>query len=296
MDAQWSDDFHHALHVLLTGERRGYYGDFTNVGDLAQAFRESFVYAGKYSTHRQRRHGNRALPAEGWHFVVCAQNHDQVGNRATGDRLGHIVSYEGAKLAAAAVLLSPFVPLLFMGEEYGEPQPFQYFTSHGDPALIAAVRAGRRAEFASFRWQGEIPDPDDPATFQRSKLTHREREDGPYGTLWAFYRELLRLRRTRPALAALDLESLDVHADEESKTLAVRRWAGDDQALALFNFSDREQCVAVPLSETPWHRLLDSADERWRGPGSVIPGILPADGNVPLPPWSVVLFGTQSPI
>ncbi len=294
MDAQWSDDFHHALHVLLTGERRGYYADFADIDDLAQAFRESFVYAGKYSTHRQRRHGNRALPAEGWRFVVCAQNHDQVGNRATGDRLSHIVSYEAAKLAAAAVLLSPFVPLLFMGEEYGEPQPFQYFTSHSDETLIAAVREGRRAEFSSFRWQDDVPDPDDDATFKRSKLTHREREDGPHGTLWRFYQELLRLRRTLPALAALDLESLDVSRDEDAKTLAVRRWAGKHQALALFNFSDREQRTTI-AAESAWRVLLDSAAARWRGPGSSIPGILPAGGaTLPLPPLSVVLFGTEA--
>jgi maltooligosyltrehalose trehalohydrolase len=251
MDAQWSDDFHHALHVLLTGERGGYYADFGGVTDLAQAFREAFVYAGKYSVHRKRRHGNRALPAEGRRFVVCAQNHDQVGNRATGDRLGHIVSYEGQKLAAAAVLLSPFVPLLFMGQEYGEPQPFQYFTSHGDPGLIAAVREGRRAEFASFAWQGEVPDPDDPATFHRSTLTHREREDGPHGTLWRFYQELLRLRRTLPALAALDLNSLAVTYNEEAKTLAVRRWDGEHEALALFNFSDRIQEVGISPPPAP---------------------------------------------
>ena len=293
MDAQWSDDFHHALHVLLTGERRGYYADFATADDLAQAFRESFVYNGKYSTHRQRRHGNRALPTEGWRFVVCSQNHDQVGNRATGDRLSHIVPYEGAKLAAAAVLLSPFVPLLFMGEEYGEPQPFQYFTSHGDEVLIAAVREGRRAEFASFSWEGAVPDPDDPATFQRSKLTHRAHEDGTHGTLWRYYQELLRLRRARPALAALDLESLAVHADEAARTLIVRRWAGNDQALALFNFSDREQQIAIPAADSTWHLLLDSADERWRGPGSDIPGILPPGGaTVRLPALSVALFGT----
>ncbi|MGI8688245.1 MAG: malto-oligosyltrehalose trehalohydrolase, partial [Thermomicrobiales bacterium] len=296
MDAQWSDDFHHALHVLLTGERRGYYADFTGVDDLAQAFRESFVYAGKYSTHRQRRHGNRALPAEGWRFVVCSQNHDQVGNRATGDRLSHIIPYDAAKLEAAAVLLSPFVPLLFMGEEYGEPQPFQYFTSHGDEALIAAVREGRQAEFASFHWEEHVPDPHDVATFQRSKLTHREHEDGPHGTLWRFYQELLRLRRTRPALATLDLTSLNVSRDEAAKTLAVRRWAGGDQTLALFNFSDGEQPVMVAPSHTTWRKLLDSADERWRGPGSAIPGILsPGGATVTLPPWSVVLFGTEAP-
>jgi maltooligosyltrehalose trehalohydrolase len=149
------------------------------------------------------------------------------------------------------VLLSPFVPLLFMGQEYGEPQPFQYFTSHGDPGLIAAVREGRRAEFASFAWQGEVPDPDDPATFHRSTLTHREREDGPHGTLWRFYQELLRLRRTLPALAALDLNSLAVTYNEEARTLAVRRWAGEHEALALFNFSDRIQEVGISPPPAP---------------------------------------------
>ncbi|MDQ2784287.1 MAG: malto-oligosyltrehalose trehalohydrolase [Chloroflexota bacterium] len=294
MDAQWSDDFHHALHVLLTGEQRGYYADFTTVDALAQAFRESFVYAGQYSTHRQRRHGNHALPAEGWRFVVCAQNHDQVGNRATGDRLSHIVPYDAAKLAAAVALLSPCVPLLFMGEEYGEPQPFQYFTSHGDPALIAAVREGRQTEFATFHWHGDVPDPDDVATFQRSKLTHREREDGPHGTLWRFYQELLRLRHTRPALATLDLESLDVSCDEAAKTLTVRRWSGGDQTLALFNFSDGEQPVTVTPSHTTWRKLLDSAAECWRGPGSNIPGILlPGGATVTLPAWSAALYGTE---
>ncbi|MCA1724655.1 MAG: DUF3459 domain-containing protein [Thermomicrobia bacterium] len=171
--------------------------------------------------------------------------------------------------------------------------PFQYFTSHGDAALIAAVRAGRRAEFDAFRWEGAVPDPDDPATFLRSTLTHREHEVGVHGTLWQFYQEALRLRQTRPALAALDLASLAVHADEATKTLTVRRWAGDDQALALFNFSDLEQIVTVAPSPTPWHILLDSADKRWRGPGSTIPAILPPNGaTVTLSALSVALFGT----
>ncbi len=302
MDAQWSDDFHHALHVLMTNEDRGYYTDFTGVTDLAQAFRESFVYAGKYSPHRQRRHGNRALPAEGWRFVVCSQNHDQVGNRASGERLSHIVPFEGAKLIAATVLLSPFVPLLFMGEEYGASQPFQYFTSHGDPALIAAVREGRRAEFASFAWEGDVPDPDDPATFHRSTLTHREREDGPHRLLWLFYQDLLRLRRTLPPLAALDLECIAVACDEAAKTLTVRRWAGEHETLAGFNFSDQEQKMAIsppPPREGDagragrgWALTLDSAASRWGGPGSAIADILASDSDatVALQPLSVALF------
>ena len=299
MDAQWSDDFHHALHVLLTGEHGGYYEDFAGITDLAVAYRENFVYTGRYSPHRLRRHGLRVLPAPGHRFVVCAQNHDQVGNRATGDRLSALVPYDALKLAAAALLLAPYVPLLFMGEEYGETAPFQFFVSHGDAALIEAVRQGRRAEFASFRWQGEVPDPQDPATFERSKLTHREREDGPHGTLWAFYRELLRLRRTLPALASLDLETLAARADEAARTLIVRRWSGDNEALALFNFSDDEQTVTIDAPDVDtskrWEKALDSAEERWRGPGSPAAGILSAEDNraVTLRPLSMALYVTK---
>jgi maltooligosyltrehalose trehalohydrolase len=228
MDAQWSDSFHHALHVALTGERSGYYMDYNGVADLATAYRRSFVYAGQYSMHRRRRHGNDPLPACGAQFVICAQNHDQVGNRATGDRLSGLVPFAGLKLAAGAVLLAPYIPLLFMGEEYGEPAPFQFFTNHGDAALIEAVRKGRREEFASFVWAGEVPDPDDPETFARSRLGHRYRQDGStHAVLREFYRELLRLRRELPALAALDLETLDVAADETTKTLTLHRWHGD---------------------------------------------------------------------
>ena len=172
LDAQWNDDFHHALRVLLTDDRGGYYQDFGELGHLAKAFREGFVYAGDYSAYRRRRHGHssRHMPAQ--QFVVFAQNHDQVGNRMFGERLSQLVSLEALKLAASAVLLSPFIPLLFMGEEYGEVAPFQYFISHLDPQLVDAVRRGRREEFAAFAWQGEPPDPQDIATFQRAKLDH----------------------------------------------------------------------------------------------------------------------------
>lgn len=307
MDAQWSDDFHHALHVLLTGEQLGYYADFTGITDLAHAYRENFVYAGKYSSHRQRRHGNRARPAEGRQFVICAQNHDQVGNRITGDRLSQLLPFDMLKLAAGVLLLAPYVPLLFMGEEYGASTPFQFFTSHGDPALIEAVRQGRQSEFAAFRWQGEVPDPHDPATFARSILRHGERDEEPHRTLWEFYRELLRLRRTVPALATLDPENLDIAADETAQVLTLSRWAGESRICALFNFSETEQrgSVGFSLREDPqaeadatnilnrgWTKLLDSAEERWRGTGSTIPAILPAAGETPvtLQPRSLALF------
>jgi maltooligosyltrehalose trehalohydrolase len=300
MDAQWSDSFHHALHVALTGERRGYYRDFSGVADLATAYRRSFVYTGQYSAHRQRRHGNDPLPARGSRFVICTQNHDQVGNRAAGDRLSALVPFEGLKVAAGALLLAPYIPLLFMGEEYGESAPFQFFTSFGDESLIEAVRKGRREEFASFAWEGEVPDPHDAATFMRSKLSHRYREEGSaHAVLREFYRELLRLRRELPALAALDLESLDVTTDEAAKTLMLHRWQGDRQIVALFNFSDASQTTRFNSSSASgsparWRSLLDSADARWRGPGGAQIATAP-DGQITanLPPYSFVLCGSK---
>ena len=172
LDAHWNDDFHHALHTVLTGEKTGYYQDFGQLGQLAKAFREGFIYSGEYSVYRRRRHGSSSRDITPHRFVAFAQNHDQVGNRLLGERLSRLVSFESLKLAAGAVILSPFTPLLFMGEEYGETAPFHYFVSHSDPDLIEAVRKGRLEEFAAFRWMGDPPDPQAEKTFQRSKLQH----------------------------------------------------------------------------------------------------------------------------
>ncbi|HWP35087.1 MAG TPA: malto-oligosyltrehalose trehalohydrolase, partial [Thermodesulfobacteriota bacterium] len=222
---QWNDDFHHALHVLLTGERQGYYVDFGRVEQLAKAYTDGFVYDGQPSAFRGRPHGTptRDIPAE--RFVVFAQNHDQVGNRARGERLTALVPFEALKVAAAAVLLSPSVPLLFMGEEYGEPSPFLYFTSFEDPALGAAVSRGRREEFAAFGWTGEVPDPQDPATFERSKLRWMLGEALPHAGLRAFYREALALRRAEPALGPGGKRRLSARPVGE-RALAVLRRAG----------------------------------------------------------------------
>ncbi|MBX6333569.1 MAG: malto-oligosyltrehalose trehalohydrolase, partial [Gemmatimonadaceae bacterium] len=170
LDAQWSDDFHHAVHVALTGERRGYYAGFHGARDVAAALERRFVYEGQYAPHRDRRHGASATDVPADRFVIAIQNHDQVGNRARGERLASLVPFASLELAASLLLLAPYVPLLFMGEEYGETHPFQYFVSHTDPALVEAVRRGREAELESFAWEGPIPDPGAEATFTRSVL------------------------------------------------------------------------------------------------------------------------------
>ncbi|HYR03650.1 MAG TPA: malto-oligosyltrehalose trehalohydrolase, partial [Syntrophobacteria bacterium] len=292
LDAQWNDDFHHALHTLLTGERTGYYEDFGQIWHLVKAFREGFVYSGGYSAYRRRRHGRSSLSIPARRFVVFAQNHDQVGNRPRGERLSELVPFEALKLAAGVVLLSPFVPLLFMGEEYGETAPFEYFVSHSDPAVIEAVRRGRREEFSSFCWQGEPSDPQDEATFLRCKLDHELRRRGHHRVLLEFHGELIRLRREIPAFRALSKAHLDVHGLEREKILMLRRWSGAHEAVAMFSFGTERNSASVPLPGGRWRKIFDSADYCWRGPGSAVPEEVLSDGSisVTLCPLAFVVF------
>lgn len=195
MDAQWCDDFHHALHTVLTKEDVGYYQDYGRVAHLAKSFQRGFVYTGEYSKFRKRCHGACEDGIAPERFVVFSQNHDQVGNRMLGERLSALLPFDKLKTAAAATLLSPFTPLIFMGEEYGEKQPFLYFTSHSDPDLIAAVRKGRREEFADFKWHGHPPDPQLESTFLASKLSSAQGGDPQQKKLHELYRRLISLRR-----------------------------------------------------------------------------------------------------
>jgi maltooligosyltrehalose trehalohydrolase len=214
--------------------------------------------------------------------VVFAQNHDQVGNRMLGERLSSLVSFEAAKLAAGMVILSPFIPLLFMGEEWGEKAPFQYFISHLDPALVEAVRRGRRQEFAQFGWQQEPPDAQDEATFLRCKLDHTLKRTEPHQTLWEFYRELIKLRTTLPAFSQLSKEHMEVRCLDEEGALQIRRWCEGDEALIVANFSDQPSVLVVPAQTGYWQTRIDSADQRWRGPGSSVPERFNSSGETPL--------------
>jgi maltooligosyltrehalose trehalohydrolase len=291
LDAQWNDDFHHALHVLLTGEDSGYYRDFGQVEDLVKAFRDGYVYSGQYSVYRKRRHGNssRQIPAR--RLVVYSQNHDQVGNRAKGDRLSSVVSFEALKLAAGAVLLSPFVPLLFMGEEYAEEAPFSYFVSHSDAGLIEAVRRGRREEFADFRWLEEPADPQAVETFQRAFIRLQLSRGGVHRTLFAFYRELIRLRKERPALRRLSKKFLEVIGDEKSKMIVLRRWSRTEEATVIFHFGKSPIAVDIPLPIHSWTKTLDSSDPCWDGPGpSSCEAVDETSASVSLRPEAFVLY------
>jgi maltooligosyltrehalose trehalohydrolase len=294
LDAQWNDDFHHSLHTLLTHERTGYYEDFEGLHDLRRALTEGYVYTGQYSLYRRRRHGKASHQVPAHKFVVSAQTHDQVGNRRLGERLSQIVSFEGLKLAAGAVLLAPYIPLLFMGEEYGETGPFLYFVSHGDPELVDAVRRGRRSEFASFGWQGEIPDPQAEETFERSKLNHKLRDSKKNRALLDFYTELIRLRRTTPALASLSKDHLQAVALDKQDVLFLHRWTESQQVCSIFHFGLGEMSVDLPFPEGRWRKILDSSEARWLGSGSSLPPELDGadDAVLMLSPQSLAVYET----
>src|ERR1700693_991337 len=262
LDAQWSDDFHHSVHTLLTRENLGYYADFDGITPLASTLRNGWYYSGQYSRFRQRRHGNSARGISCSKFIVCNQNHDQVGNRAAGERLSSLVSFEALKLAAGITLLSPFVPLLFMGEEYGETAPFQYFTSHGDPELVEAVRRGRRKEFAAFVWEGRVPDPQDEQTFSRSHLDHSLKEKEPHSTLLRFYQRLLQIR----AEQQLGTPGPRTLRELGGCALLMVRESGSQQLAMVSNFAEFPVTLNLPELGGNWTVVMHSADASWNGP------------------------------
>ena len=222
--SQWSDDFHHALHTVLTGERDGYYADFASLADLAKALQSVFVYDGRYSSFRKRPHGRTFGGLPGHSFLGYLQNHDQVGNRAKGERSSHLMSVRRLKIAAALVMTAPFIPMLFQGEEWGASTPFLYFTDHKDPALGRAVTDGRRREFAAFCAHVEdVPDPQAAETFERSRLNWGEYEKDPHDDLLEWHRQLIRLRRNIPDLSDGRLEHVEVSFDEKAQWIVMKR-------------------------------------------------------------------------
>jgi maltooligosyltrehalose trehalohydrolase len=279
LDAQWNDDLHHCLHTLLTGERNGYYQDFGEVEQLAKSLREGFVYSGQPSPCRKRRHGSSSKHLPPSKFIVFSQNHDQVGNRVKGDRLSTLVPFEALKLAAAIVLLSPNIPLLFMGEEYGEEAPFQYFVSHSDQELIEAVRRGRKEEFSAFQGERSLPDPQDEMTFLGSKIDLDLRHHEKHRTLLEFYRTLIQLRKEIPSLSSLDKQGIEIEAFEKDKAILMKRQSGEDQVIGVFNFSDKPVRIETMIDKGSWQRVIGSACEEWGGIGALAPDSIVSSGS-----------------
>jgi len=274
LDAQWSDDFHHALHTVLTGEKNGYYEDFGTLADICHALRDVFVYTGRYSKHRRRRHGRPPGILGGERFLGYLQNHDQIGNRAWGERSGHLMSAGRAKIGAALVFTAPFIPMLFQGEEWAASTPFQYFTDHQEPELGRAVSEGRRREFAAFGWDPEtIPDPQARETFERSKLNWSEIEQATHAEMLEWHRQLIRLRQSEPELADGRRDAIQTHYNEAERWLVIERGS---------------ITVAVNLSVQPKRVALRTGTQQLLlASGPVDPLIA---NEVALPPDTVAIF------
>jgi len=272
LDAQWSDDFHHALHALLTGEKIGYYSDFGAFKHLAKALSHVFVYDGQYSPHRKRVHGRPAEGLNGGRFLGYLQNHDQVGNRARGDRTSHLLSLGQLKIGAALVLTSPFTPMLFQGEEWGASTPFCFFTDHQEPELAKAVREGRCREFAAFGWKPEdVADPQARETFENSRLNWQELSQPPHAEILLWHRQLIQLRRREPSLANGELNQVRTQFDSEQRWFILER----GPVSIACNLS--QNTLAVPLSGD--QQILLASDR----------SVKSSPGSLHLPPESVVI-------
>jgi maltooligosyltrehalose trehalohydrolase len=279
IDAQWSDDFHHALFtVLCPSERRGYYEDFGSLAQLAKALTSTFVYDGIYSRYRNRIHGRPAGSLSQHRFLGYVQNHDQIGNRAVGDRISHIAGFDRAKIATALVLLSPFIPLIFQGEEWAASSPFQYFANHQDPELARAVSQGRKEEFSAFGWDSaSIPDPESPATFQSSKLKWNELVGAPHREMLTWYRELIRLRRTNPCLNNPKPGNTMVTFNEHAKWIQMHRGT----IAVLCNLGVSERVFLAP----PESKVLLASRAMPQNIG----------GEVALPPDTIAVLTSPAP-
>jgi maltooligosyltrehalose trehalohydrolase len=278
LDAQWSDDFHHALHTVLTGERTGYYSDFGSISALAKALRHAFVYDGVFSEHRRRVHGRSTEGVSGHRFLAYLQNHDQVGNRARGDRSSHLMSRGKLKIGAALVLASPFLPMLFQGEEWGASTPFCYFTDYQEPQLANAVREGRCREFAVFGWKPEdTADPQARETFEQSKLNWEEVSKPGHAEILDWHKRLIQLRRAEPDLVDGELTKVRVNYDEKGRWLVLERGS----VSVICNFSDRPQ--RVPVSDGASKILIASEKE-----------IQLANDHAEMPPESVLILRSSA--
>jgi maltooligosyltrehalose trehalohydrolase len=287
MDAQWSDDFHHALHAVLTGARQGYFGDFGRMADLAKAITAGFVYDGQHALHRRRRHGAVSAAEPGDRFVTFIQNHDQVANAYQGRRLTAVAGLDRQKVGAAILFSSPVLPLLFQGEEYGEEAPFDYFTSHGDPALVEAVRAGRHAEYLHLLEEGAgaeaWADPQAVETFQRSKLRWETIARPPHAETLAFYSALIALRRRLAPLHNGRKDLTRVETDEAARWITIHRGdPGGGEALTVANLGARPATIPLPRATRGWRLALATDPAAAATPA--------ADGTVTIAPATALVF------
>jgi len=292
--AQWLDDFHHALYVLLDPKGKSRYFDFGKIEQLAKAYTDGFVHSGEYVYFRKRKYGASSAGIAGNKFVVFNANHDQAGNRVKGERLSMLVDFERLKLAAAAMLLAPYIPMLFMGEEYGDDAPFFYFVDHSDQHLIEAVRKGRREEFAAFKDEGDPRDPQDEKTFLDSTLHWCKRTESKHAILLQWHKTLIALRQTTPALQNFDKKSIHTEIVGE-KTLVIQRTAIDNQnkIIIVLNFSEQSERYTIRGNSEIYRKTIDSKESEWMMNDSVegsLPEIAKTGSTLTLPPCSAAVY------
>lgn len=295
-DAQWLDDFHHALYVLLDKAGRDRYVDFGNLSHLVKAYTDGFVHTGEFVSFRKKKFGASSAGIPGDRFVVFNQNHDQVGNRVGGERLPLLVDYRRLKLAAAAVFLSPYIPLLFMGEEYGEDANFFYFVSHSEPGLIKAVQEGRKREFEAYKWQVEPPDPQAEETFNKSKIDWKKRRQGSHKVLLEWHKSLIALRRNKSAFQNFNKSDLLVYVISDEAFMLHRR--SDDamqHAYCFFNLGEEAVAYTAPSLLMKSHKALDSEDPQWSPTDSdsgapTLPSDMTAGHRLQVPPLSIAVY------
>ena len=290
IDAQWDDDFHHAIIALVTGERKSYYGDFGTIKQLEKAYHEGFVYSWEYSQNRKRHHGTSSVNIPGKQLVVCIQNHDQVGNRLLGERISQIVSFDAVKLLAGALLISPYVPLLFMGEEFASDTPFMYFISHGDELLVQAVREGRAREFSEFHCNESAPDPQSEEVFNKCKINWDSLLLQKHETIFNFYKKMISLRKEKHSFSKLIRNNLKTTTNMENNALLVEREFNGEKIIAIMNYSNSSAVIQRGMINSSWVKILDSSDKQWLGNGSKLPPLIYSDTEYHLTPYQFALY------
>lgn len=293
LDAQWSDDFHHAFHSLVTGEKNGYYMDYGDLEHFEKALKQAFVYDGNYSPFRKKSYGSKTENFDADNFVIFHQNHDQTGNRKNGERLIEITDFETAKVAAATMLISPNVPMLFMGEEYAERNPFLYFVSHEDDELNRLVKEGRQLEFKDFQTDNTpAPDPSDEKTFESSMLSWDIESSKEKETMHRFYKRMIALRKNHPALNHSDKNRM--HVSNSGGVLLLERWSDDARILIIVNPGLVAASVALPLDlKSGFEKLLNSSDPEWLGNDCIAPDHVTAGDQISSPEKTIIIYSDK---
>ncbi len=294
--AQWMDDFHHSLYTIVHDEGKKFYEDFGDIQQLAKAYKEGFVHSGEYVNFRKKKFGAPSAGISGDKFVVFIDNHDQAGNRVTGSCLASLISFERIKLASAAYLLSPYIPMLFMGEEFGDDSPFLFFISHSDSELIEAVRQGRKKEFAHFDWNIETPDPYDETCFNRSKLQWQKINSGKHRVIHQWYKKVIELRKQQRPLQNFNKNDIWINVNEMLLMQHRRSEYAGEEIICFFNFSDSDTYQYKFHQTARWNKLLDSNESRWtinETDDISLPGVINKETKIDLRPLTVAVYAKQ---